>query len=79
MKTVNERGMEEIRAFLIENHKFGARLTRSMIEAWASDADFQLAEGNPASIEVPARDSVTGRPVELYISPEGLSEYEAEE
>lgn len=78
VRTVNDQGMREIREFLAANHKLGANFTPDMIAAWASDADFQLAEGNPAAIEIPARDSVTGRPVELYISPEGLNEYEIE-
>lgn len=72
MKVVNQQGLVEIREFLAANHKKGDNFTPGMIQAWARDADFQLAEGNPASIEIRACDSIHGRTQELRISDEGL-------
>ena len=72
MTTVNEQGLKEIREFLAENHKRGDNFSRSMLLAWARDAEFQLSEGNPASIEIRAADSVTGATREYTISHEGL-------
>ncbi len=78
--TVNAAGLEEIRKFLVARHKRGVELyadrlasTRKMLLAWAEDADFQLAEGNPASIELSSRDSVSGCAEEYRISDAGLS------
>ena len=72
MTTVNEQGLKEIRDFLAEHHKRGDNFSRSMLLAWAADAEFQLSEGNPASIEIRAYDSVSGRAEEYTISAEGL-------
>ena len=78
--TVNAAGLEEIRKFLVARHKRGVELyadrlasTRKMLLAWAEDADFQLAEGNPAAIELSSRDSVSGCAEECRISDAGLS------
>ena len=72
MNTVNEQGLKEIREFLAENHKRGDNFSRDMLLAWAADAEFQLSEGNPASIEIRACDSLNGRTQEYTISAEGL-------
>jgi hypothetical protein len=73
MKIVNERGIEEIRQFLSENHKKGGdHFTRSMLKAWAADAEFQLDEGNPPIIELKSWDSVHGRTQTYTISDEGI-------
>ncbi len=77
-KTVNEAGLEEIRAFLLENHKKPdlyvgtTRITMDMLRAWAADAEFQLGEGNPASIELKSWDSVHGRTQTFTVSAAGL-------
>lgn len=71
--TVNERGLNEIKEFLAANHKLGGNhFTRDMLLAWAADAEFQLAEGNPASIEIKSWDSIHGRAQEFTISAAGL-------
>ena len=73
MKRVNQQGISEIREFLAANHKLGGdHFSASMLDAWASDAEFQVGEGNPARIEIPAADSVRGWAVEYTISPAGL-------
>ncbi len=73
VRTVNEKGLNEIREFLAENHKKGREhFTRSMLSAWAADAEFQTGEGNPATIEIVARDSIHGRTQEFTISDAGI-------
>lgn len=80
--SVNEKGLAEIQAFLAEKHKLGGdHFDRSMLQAWAQDAEFQLGEGNPASIEIRSFDAVSGHTEEYTISAEGLDceEIEIEE
>ena len=73
IRTVNEQGLEEIKQFLADNHKKGGdHFTRDMLQAWATDAEFQLGEGNPATIEIRAADCVQGRTMEYTISDDGL-------
>ena len=73
IRTINAEGLKEIRAFLSENHKKGDSFTDSMIRAWAADAEFQLAEGNPASIEIKSSDSVRGYTQEFTVSDAGMN------
>ena len=71
--TVNEKGLAEIKSFLAEHHKKGCDyLTDGMLRAWAADAEFQLDEGNPASIEIPYYFTISGHTEEYTISDEGL-------
>jgi len=70
--TVNEHGLNEIMEFLANNHKSGKLFTRDMLRAWASEAEFQLSEGNQATIEISARSSVHGYTQEYRISDDGL-------
>lgn len=73
IKTVNAVGIAEIAAFLSENHKLGGKhFTIDMLSAWAKDAEFSLAEGNGAVIELAARDSVHGVTQTFEISDAGL-------
>ena len=73
IKTVNAVGLAEIAAFLAENHKLGGeRFTPDMLRAWAADAEFSLAEGNGAVIELAARDSMRGVTQTFEISVSGL-------
>lgn len=77
--TVNEQGLNEIKEFLAANHKKGGdHFTRDMLRAWAADAEFQLAEGNPATIEIKSLDSVRGAAIEYTISDAGLDSEEVE-
>lgn len=71
---VNEKGLDEIREFLRANHKKGGDFTSDMIRAWADEAEFQIAEGNPATIEIRAQDCVHGRTMEYRISDAGLED-----
>ena len=43
-----------------------------MIRAWAQDAEFQLGEGNQASIEIRAFDSISGHTENYTITDAGL-------
>lgn len=77
--SVNAQGKKEILNFLAENHKKGGdHFTDEMLNAWAADAEFQIYEGNPASIEIMAFDSVHGRTQEFTISDAGLDREEIE-
>ena len=78
--TVNETGLNEIKGFLDANHKKrGLHFTSEMIRAWAKDAEFQISEGNPAEIEIPHYNSVSGATVEYRISDAGITKTEIEE
>ena len=69
IRTINETGMQEIRAILAENHKLGAEhFSDSMIQAWANDAQFQLDEGNAPSIEVDSWSHVRGITQDFHLS-----------
>ena len=70
--TVNSRGIEEIRQFLAANHKKGDHFTRDMLNAWAQEAEFQVCEGNPATIEIRAHNCIHGYTMEYRISDAGL-------
>jgi hypothetical protein len=72
-KSVNANGLRQIRQFLAENHKKGGEhFDDAMLRAWAADAEFQLGEGNQASIEIRAFDSVSGRAEQFTVSDDGL-------
>jgi hypothetical protein len=71
--TVNQAGLSEIKEFLAANHKKGGDyFTTDMLRAWAADAEFQLAEGNPATIEIRSFDSISGATIEYTITDAGL-------
>ena len=77
--SVNESGLNEIKEFLAENHKLGGdHFTRDMLRAWAAAAEFQLGEGNSATIEIRSWDSIHGRTQEFTISDAGLDSEEIE-
>ena len=72
--SINEIGLNEIKEFLAANHKKGGdHFSQEMLLAWAADAEFQLREGNPASIEIRSFDCVHGRTVDYTISTDGLN------
>ena len=77
---INKIGIEEIRTFLIENHKDGAlyagndRVTELMLSAWADDADESLADGGDAIIELKQCDSASGRTQTYTISAAGIED-----
>ena len=69
---VNAAGLAEIHAFLAEHHKLGGdHFTPEMLRAWADDAEFQLAEGNGASIEIRSWDSASGHTETFTVSDAG--------
>lgn len=77
--SINEIGKQEIKQFLADNHKLGGdHFDDEMINAWAADAEFQLSEGNPATIEIRSFDSVHGRTQEYRISDAGIDKKEIE-
>jgi hypothetical protein len=80
--TINATGVEEIRAFLVANHNKPELYERAdsismrMLRAWAQEAEFSLGEGNDASIELKARDSIHGRTQTFTISASGVDSVE---
>jgi len=74
IRCVNAIGRAEIHEFLLATHKKGAWATQEL-DAWVADANFSLAEGNPAIVEIPERDSITHRTETFDVSPEGVSSY----
>jgi hypothetical protein len=77
--SVNAQGKKEILNFLAKNHKKGGdHFTDEMLNAWAAEAEFQLSEGNPASIEIKSFESVNGCTQEFTISDAGLDREEIE-
>lgn len=79
IKTVNAAGLAEIASFLAGNHKLGGEhFTPDMLRAWAADAEFSLAEGNGAVIELAARDSLHGVTQTFEISAAGLDSQNVE-
>lgn len=72
-RTINEIGLAEIHSFLAENHRLGGdHIDRDMLLSWAADAEFQLAEGNSATIEIKSWASIHGRTQEFTISDAGF-------
>ena len=72
-KFINDKGLQEIHAFLADNHRLGgAHFTASMLRAWAADAEFSLSEGNDAGIEIRSFDSVHGRTQTFTVSDAGI-------
>lgn len=71
--TVNAAGLAEIGEFLASKHKLGGdHFTRDMLQAWAADAEFQLAEGNSATIEIKSWDALSGHTETYTITGAGL-------
>jgi hypothetical protein len=76
--TINKNGSDQIKRFLSEYHKRGKYIDNQMINHWVQAAEYQLAEGNSASIEIRASDSRTGR-TEIYtITMDGIDCEEVE-
>lgn len=77
--TVNPHGLQEIADFLGSHHKLAREhFTDEMLHAWASDAEFQLGEGNSASIEIKSWDTVSGHTETFTISDAGIDSEEIE-
>lgn len=73
VQVINEAGLVEIKEFLSANHVRGSGFSDSNLRAWADDAEFQLAEGNPAVIEIRAAESVSGNTEVFTVSCSGIS------
>jgi hypothetical protein len=71
--TINENGLAQIRQFLKTHHKRGDIFDLVMLGAWASDAEFQLIEGNGATIEIRQWDSISGHTETFTVSPVGIN------
>lgn len=72
--SVNSNGIKAIHAFLANNHKKGGNhFTTDMLRAWAADAEFQLSEGNSATIEIKSWDAISGHTETFTVPDEGLN------
>lgn len=72
-KTINAVGLAEIHAFLAARHKLGGdHFTPAMLRALADEAEFQLSDGNPASIEIRSCDAASGHNEEFTVSDAGI-------
>lgn len=70
---VNAIGVAEIHSFLAERHKKGGdHFTANMLRAWAGEAEFQLGEGNPPTIELKSWDTVSGHTETFTVSAAGV-------
>lgn len=69
------KGIEEIKGFLSAAHK-PHFFDQSMLQAWAVHAEFQLGEGNPATIEISRHDSKSGCTETFTISDSGIDWHE---
>ncbi len=71
--SINAAGLAEIHAFLAAHHKKGGDyFDRDMLHAWAAEAEHQLYEGNPATIEIKSWDSTSGHTEDFTISDAGI-------
>lgn len=71
--TINDRGLNEIAGFLGARHKLGRdHFDRSMLLAWASDAESQLSDGNSPTIEIRSWDTHSGHTETHTISDDGF-------
>lgn len=69
---INAEGLAQIEKFLGTYHK-KQTFTAPQLRAWAADAEFQLDEGNPATIEIRGWDSVTGHTQTFTVSANGIN------
>ena len=73
--TINENGIGQIKSFLQVAHKPHV-FDQNMLHAWASAAEFQLGEGNPASIEISQHYSKSGRTETFTVSDAGIDAHQ---
>ena len=72
MNHINKTGREEIASFLDAHHVSGHLFGEAEIAAWAAEAEEQMGEGNPPTIEIPARNSITGATETYTVSNAGV-------
>jgi hypothetical protein len=69
---INSKGLNLIANALGLFHKLGKEhFTPSMLNAWAAEAEESFANGNGMSFEIKGRDTLSGRPEIVTISPDG--------
>ena len=71
---INPAGLEHIRAWLADRMINGGNLGAAEIAAWARDAEYQVSEGNPPSIELRASQSVSGHTETFTVPADGIGE-----
>ena len=79
--TVNNNGLEQIKNILINKHKDfeGTEPTAQMLNAWVSDVEDSLHNGNGACFEILSWNHVLGRTEQFTLTTEGYDTEEVEE
>lgn len=70
-QAINKIGREEIKRFLEDNQQ-RVCVWDDALDEWCEDAEFQLREGNPPSVEIPHYQSKSGRTEEYTVSDKGV-------
>jgi hypothetical protein len=73
---VNETGLLAIKRFLAQHHKLGDNFEPEHIQAWAANAEDEMARGNPAFVEIPGIVSVTGEDEAFFLPGDGVDFFE---
>lgn len=77
---INNRGLEQIAEALGQHHRLGRdHFTSPMLNAWAAEAERSFDNGGACTFEIRGFDSVTGRPVEVTIAPDGYDLVDVDE
>jgi len=76
MTRLNKDGFRQILESLNRHHRLGAEhFTESMLNEWAQEAEANHENGQGCHFEIRRWDSISGQPVEVYITHDG---YEVE-
>lgn len=73
---INQNGRSQIRNFLQDNMKdfTDSYICEDALDYWCQQAEFQLSEGNGATIELKPWEAWKGYTIEFSISGEGIDE-----
>ena len=74
MKLVNEKGLQEILRIIRKHRKDGENANEKNAQAYASDVEFQLDEGNPPCFELARHETLSGHVEEFEIDESGIDE-----
>lgn len=79
--TVNKSGLDQIKNILLTYHKKFQEVepTIDMLNAWASDVEESLNNGNGACFEIKSHDHILGRTEEFTLTTDVYSQEEIEE
>ena len=76
MKFVNENGLQQLKAWILQTAKEGhACVDAKNLDAWASEAEESMGSGNPPMVEMKAIATTSGVPETFTISYSGVSDH----